>query len=95
MAPALVFDGNMADEQHDTNPTVLLSVESSTNGDTAKTQRASRLPERHAETGIDVLIVGAGMGGLMSALECWRKGHNVVGILERNDGPIYTGLYLQ
>lgn len=27
----------------------------------------------------------------MSALECWRKGHNVVGVLERNEGPVYTG----
>lgn len=48
-------------------------------------------PQRHPETGIDVLIVGGGMGGLMTALECWRKGHNVVGILERNDGPVYSG----
>lgn len=51
----------------------------------------SRLPKRYPETGIDVLIVGAGMGGLMTVLECWRKGHNVVGILERNQGPVYSG----
>jgi hypothetical protein len=50
------------------------------------------LPKRYPETGIDVLIVGAGMGGLMTALECWRKGHNVVRILERNDGPVYSGM---
>ncbi|CAI6332013.1 unnamed protein product [Periconia digitata] len=49
------------------------------------------LPKRHPVTGIDVLIVGAGMGGLVTALECWRKGHNIVGILERNDGPVYSG----
>lgn len=49
------------------------------------------LPKRQPETGIDTLIVGAGVGGLMTALECWRKGHNVVSILERNDGPVYTG----
>lgn len=52
---------------------------------------APEVVQRHPETGIDVLIVGAGMGGLMSALECWRKGHNIVGVLERNDGPVYTG----
>ena len=57
------------------------------NGATTK----SGLPDRHPETGINVLIVGAGMGGLMTALECWRKGHNVVKILERNDGPVYSG----
>jgi len=51
----------------------------------------SRLPKRHPETGVNVLIVGAGMGGLVTALECWRKGHNVVGILERNQGPVYSG----
>lgn len=45
---------------------------------------------RYPETGIDVLIVGAGLGGLTCALECWRKGHNVQ-ILDRSPGPIWTG----
>lgn len=45
---------------------------------------------RYPETGIDVLIVGAGLGGLTCALECWRKGHNVQ-ILDRSPGPIMTG----
>ncbi|KAL3430234.1 FAD/NAD(P)-binding domain-containing protein [Aspergillus tetrazonus] len=49
------------------------------------------LPKRHPETNISVLIVGAGFGGLMTALECWRKGHKVVGILERSQGPNYSG----
>jgi 2-polyprenyl-6-methoxyphenol hydroxylase-like FAD-dependent oxidoreductase len=49
------------------------------------------LPKRDAETHVKVLIVGAGFGGLMAALECWRKGHDVVGILERNQGPNYSG----
>jgi NADPH-dependent glutamate synthase beta subunit-like oxidoreductase len=51
------------------------------------------LPQRQPSTGIDVLVVGAGMGGLMTTLECWRKGHNIVGILERNDGPVYSGMF--
>lgn len=51
----------------------------------------SQLPKRQPETGINVLIIGAGMGGLMTTLECWRKGHNIVGILERNEGPVYSG----
>jgi monoamine oxidase len=35
-------------------------------------------------TGIDVLIIGTGLAGLVAALECVRKGHNVR-VLERNE----------
>lgn len=49
------------------------------------------LPERDPETHVRVLIVGAGFAGLMAALECWRKGHQVIGILDRNEGPNYSG----
>ncbi|KAH8701949.1 hypothetical protein BGW36DRAFT_394719 [Talaromyces proteolyticus] len=52
-----------------------------------KSNGHNALLERHPETHVNVLIVGAGVGGLMTALECWRKGHNIVGILERNKGP--------
>lgn len=51
------------------------------------------LPKRHPETNISVLIVGAGFGGLMTALECWRKDYKVVGILERSQGPNYSGMF--
>lgn len=51
----------------------------------------NNLPKRSSETHLNVLIVGAGPAGLMTALECWRKGHNVVGILERSLGPVYAG----
>jgi len=34
-------------------------------------------PHPQPTTGISVLIIGAGVGGIMSALECWRKGHTV------------------
>ncbi|KAA8642769.1 hypothetical protein EYZ11_002927 [Aspergillus tanneri] len=64
--------------------------QTSSNG-TGNGNGTMNLPPRHAETGIDVLIVGAGVGGLMTAMECWRKGHNVVRIVERNECPIYTG----
>jgi 2-polyprenyl-6-methoxyphenol hydroxylase-like FAD-dependent oxidoreductase len=37
----------------------------------------------YPNTGIDVLIVGTGLAGLVAALECTRKGHNVR-VLERN-----------
>ena len=50
-----------------------------------------RLPKRDPETHLKVLIIGAGLAGLVTALECWRKGHNVVGILERSNGPMYAG----
>ncbi|RDW62912.1 FAD-dependent oxidoreductase [Aspergillus mulundensis] len=55
------------------------------NNGTYNAVHASHLPTRRPSTGITVLIVGAGMAGLMTALECWRKGHDVVGILERRD----------
>jgi thioredoxin reductase len=37
---------------------------------------------RLAENGIRVIIIGAGVAGLQAALECWRKGCDVV-VLER------------
>ena len=40
--------------------------------------------QRYPENGIKVIIVGAGNGGLNAALECWRKGCEVV-VLEKND----------
>lgn len=45
---------------------------------------------RYPETGINVLIAGAGLGGITCALECWRKGHNVQ-IVDRSPGPVWTG----
>jgi 2-polyprenyl-6-methoxyphenol hydroxylase-like FAD-dependent oxidoreductase len=32
---------------------------------------------REPESGIDVLVVGAGLGGLFGAIELYRQGHNV------------------
>jgi 2-polyprenyl-6-methoxyphenol hydroxylase-like FAD-dependent oxidoreductase len=37
----------------------------------------------YESTGIDVLIIGTGLAGLVAALECTRKGHNVK-VLERS-----------
>ena len=37
---------------------------------------------RSPENAIKVVIIGAGVGGLQAALECWRKGCEVV-VLER------------
>lgn len=34
-------------------------------------------PERQPLTGIDVLVVGAGLGGLFAAVELYRQGHFV------------------
>lgn len=40
--------------------------------------------QRFSKNGIRVVIVGAGVGGLSAALECWRKGCDVV-VLEKSD----------
>lgn len=40
---------------------------------------------------ISVLIVGAGIGGLMCALECWRKGFQVR-IIEKSDEEKLIGI---
>lgn len=48
---------------------------------------------RHPLTGISVLIVGAGPVGLYTAMECWRKGHNVVRVLERSPVPNSGGMF--
>lgn len=54
--------------------------------DSSSTVRLNRDIKVDAEiypaTGIDVLIVGAGVGGLTAALECYRNG-NKVRIFER------------
>jgi 2-polyprenyl-6-methoxyphenol hydroxylase-like FAD-dependent oxidoreductase len=49
--------------------------------------------QRYPLTGIDVLVVGAGIGGLTAALECYRKGHSVR-IFERESTISATGMYL-
>ncbi|KAL2784547.1 monooxygenase [Aspergillus keveii] len=41
--------------------------------------------ERLQPSGIDVLVVGAGIGGLSAAIELWRKGHDVR-VIEAKDG---------
>jgi NADPH-dependent 2,4-dienoyl-CoA reductase/sulfur reductase-like enzyme len=92
MAP-LIFGINVAGDKHEFDPELWTANKTSGQNGTNGTTTSSRLPKRHPETGINVLIVGAGMGGLMATLECWRKGHNIVGILERQDGPVYSGSY--
>lgn len=43
-------------------------------------------------SGIDLLVVGAGLGGLSAAIECHRKGHNVR-VLERRADFSTFGMY--
>jgi 2-polyprenyl-6-methoxyphenol hydroxylase-like FAD-dependent oxidoreductase len=44
-------------------------------------------------SGIDVLVVGAGFAGLTSAIECFRKGHNVR-VLEKNPDVNLAGIVI-
>lgn len=91
---AVTIGTNVAGDRHEYDPEKWVTRDLSAlnlGNDTDGATQDSHLPTRHPETGIDVLVVGAGMGGLMTTLECWRKGHNVIGILERNDGPVYSG----
>lgn len=46
----------------------------------------------YPESGIDVLIVGAGLAGLTAAIECVRKGHRVR-VLERGPDINTMGSY--
>jgi NADPH-dependent glutamate synthase beta subunit-like oxidoreductase len=48
------------------------------------------LPERYPSSGFCVLIVGSGVAGLMAALECWRKGHQVQ-IIEKSSTRLTSG----
>ena len=64
------------------------------NPDKWKSSSPGGLPKRSPETHLNVLIVGGGLAGLVMALECWRKGHNVVGILERSESPVYAGSFV-
>jgi NADPH-dependent 2,4-dienoyl-CoA reductase/sulfur reductase-like enzyme len=99
MVPGLIFGTNVAGDKNEFDPLLWkddrMNGINEANGTNQKNGSStnSRFPNRHPNTGIDVLIVGAGMGGLMTALECWRKGHNIVGILERSDGPVYSGIH--
>lgn len=77
-------------DKHEFDPEKWTSTPPNGNGN-GHTQEPLPLPKRDAETHVKMLIVGAGFVGLISALECWRKGHDVVGILDRKEGPNYSG----
>ena len=48
-------------------------------------------PQRIESSGISVLVVGAGVGGEMAALECWRQGHDVR-VIERAANRLLSGM---
>lgn len=41
--------------------------------------------QREALSNIEVLIVGAGLGGLVAAIECYRQGHSPRVVESRNE----------
>jgi NADPH-dependent 2,4-dienoyl-CoA reductase/sulfur reductase-like enzyme len=47
---------------------------------------------RYPPTGTKVVIVGGGPGGYHTALECWRKGHDVE-LLEKNEANTPIGMW--
>lgn len=48
--------------------------------------------KRYPPSGIDVLVVGGGIGGMFAAIECHRKGHNVR-VLEAGNSYDENGIY--
>ncbi|KAJ6126698.1 hypothetical protein N7523_002310 [Penicillium sp. IBT 18751x] len=60
------------------------------NNNSQDSTASGRLPERQPASGINVLIIGAGVAGLFACLECWRQGHDVR-IVERSASPILSG----
>lgn len=44
-------------------------------------------------SGIKVIIVGLGLAGLTAAIECYRKGHSVIG-LEKTPKPTHLGRFI-
>jgi flavin-dependent dehydrogenase len=53
-----------------------------------------RGPDAVAEprsSGIKVIVVGLGIGGLAAAIECYRKGHSVT-IIEKASSPRAQGM---
>lgn len=86
-------DRNMGDnsEFHEQSADTFFMVGDPDEFDPKKWITVSQPTQRQTETHLEVLIVGAGYAGLMATLECWRMGHNVIGILDRNQGPNFSG----
>ena len=58
---------------HPNQPTLLYSILKFRN----TMSKAEGYPFIGEPTGLNVIVVGAGLGGLACAIECRRKGHNV------------------
>lgn len=48
---------------------------------------------RYPPSGLKVIVVGSGPGGLLAAIECWRKGHEVE-VLEKSPEFSSIGVYI-
>jgi len=62
------------------------------NGDSHPTNGDSKDVKIAPASGISVLVVGGGVGGLVAALECARKGHSVR-VFEREAAITSGGLH--
>ncbi|ETI19892.1 hypothetical protein G647_08907 [Cladophialophora carrionii CBS 160.54] len=83
-----VHDGE-TEHQNGLHKIGLLGYSNGTTKDLSSAEIAGEV-ERYPDSGITVLIVGCGPGGLMSALECWRKGCTVQ-LIDRAYAPVNTG----
>jgi NADPH-dependent 2,4-dienoyl-CoA reductase/sulfur reductase-like enzyme len=84
----------VGEEQHDGFHPAPAHRKDSAKGNSTPTEHLNGSVPTHIgsypRSAINVLVVGAGFGGLTATLECARKGHNVR-ILERNPGKDMAG----
>ena len=64
--------------------TIEVAIEPANGANAAEHANDSTEFQREAPSGVNVLVVGAGIGGMMAAIELHRQGHDVK-IIEAKD----------